>query len=49
MYLKDEKLDFKNPYDRGYLKNLMEYFNILPPVLLGIDQNEGELFATRVV
>lgn len=44
-YLKDEEGDFRNPYDRGLVQNWKEFLNLIPPVALGIDRKEGDLFS----
>ncbi|XP_057313765.1 uncharacterized protein LOC130655081 [Hydractinia symbiolongicarpus] len=44
-YLRDDQGVFRNPYDRGFFKNWMEFFNFLPALRYGIDRKEGELFS----
>jgi len=44
-YLKDTRNNFHNPYDRGIVKNWMEFFNMIPPLKLGIDESQdSQLF-----
>lgn len=44
-YLRDDQGVYRNPYDRGFFKNWMEFFNFLPALRYGIDRKEGELFS----
>ena len=45
-YLKDTRGSFHNPYNRGFVKNWMEFLNMTLPLKLGMDDGKGsELFS----